>query len=40
MMGANETDTFLLENLWLTQMISRSAEKFFQVFENFAPFMW
>lgn len=40
MMGAHEIETFLLENLWLTQVISRSAEKFFQVFENFAPYKW
>jgi hypothetical protein len=39
MMGAHEIEMFLLENL-LTQVISRSAEKFFQVFENFAPYMW
>jgi hypothetical protein len=31
MMGANEIETFPLENLWLTQVISRNAKKFFQV---------
>jgi hypothetical protein len=40
MMGAHEIKTILQENLWLTQVISRSAEKVFQVFENFAPYMW
>jgi hypothetical protein len=39
-MGAHEIEMFLPENLWITQVISRSAEKFFQVFENFAPYMW
>jgi len=39
-MGANEIETFLLENWWLTQVISRTAVKFFQIFENFDPYIW